>query len=327
MLSQLMKTLSIITIASSALVISTNAQSGEVKLSAASCLPIGSPPSLPFEALVKNINERGKGVIQIDLIGGAPAIGNMFTLANKLSKGVYDMLGCPEAFGSLLPEAPVFHLAEKPYSELRKNGGLKYLTDLLEAKGIHYVGRHHTFGPFYLWLGKKIDKPDLTGLHLRTSPAYTTFFRALGATVQTSGPSQIYSYMENGTVQGFGWPALAWIPSFTSVTKYRVEPGFHDATLHTLTNQKKWKSLSDEQRDLISSVVMEFEKRSEIFGAEVQSKLDKLFAKLDKQGLKAIKFEGADADKWLKTAKDTAWAEVLEKSPEHGPKLKKLWTK
>ena len=305
----------------------SSAQADEVTLSAASCLPIGSPPSLPFEAVVAEINERGKGVVQIDLVGGAPAIGNMFTLAQKMSKGVYDMLGCPEAFGNILPEASVFHLAEKPYSELRENGGLQYMADLLEAKGIHYVGRHHTFGPFYLWLAKKIDKPDLTGLHLRTAPAYTSFFRSLGATVQTSGPSQIYTYMENGTVQGFGWPALAWIPSFTPVTKYRVEPGFHDATLHTLMNQKKWTSLSDEQRDLINTVVMEFEVKSELFGTEVQAKLDGLFSKLEEQGIKAIKFEGAEADEWLKAAKDTGWAEVFELSPEHGAKLHALWTK
>ena len=47
---------------------------GEVTLSGASCFPIGSPPGRPFEALVKEINKRGKGVVQIDLKGGRVVI-------------------------------------------------------------------------------------------------------------------------------------------------------------------------------------------------------------------------------------------------------------
>ncbi|MCS5582124.1 MAG: hypothetical protein NZ777_01275, partial [Pseudomonadales bacterium] len=38
----------------------------EITLTAASCFPIGSPPSKPFEAFVVELNARGKGVVQID---------------------------------------------------------------------------------------------------------------------------------------------------------------------------------------------------------------------------------------------------------------------
>ena len=55
----------------------------ETTLTAASCFPIGSPPSRPFEAVVKAINEQGKGVVQLDLKGGAPAIGSPFTLTQR----------------------------------------------------------------------------------------------------------------------------------------------------------------------------------------------------------------------------------------------------
>ena len=67
----------------------------EVMLTGASCFPIGSPPGRPFEAFVAEINARGKGVVQIDLKGGAPAIGSPFTLTQKMAKGAYDMVGCP----------------------------------------------------------------------------------------------------------------------------------------------------------------------------------------------------------------------------------------
>ena len=328
MLKKLTMTMCASALAVAAFGMSAPAMSEEVTLSGASCFPIGSPPSKPFEAVVAAINERGKGVVQIDLKGGAPAIGSPFTLTQKMSKGVYDMVGCTEAyFGNVIDEAPVLRFSEHPYSVLRENGGLDYVGNLLAAKGIHYVGRHHDFGPFHLWLSQKIDAPDLTGLHLRVAPVYTAFFKSLGATVQTSNLGQIYTYMENGTVQGYGWPALGWVPSWVKVTKFRVEPGFYSAALHTMVNQAKWESLSQEQKDLISNIVLEFEANSEPSSDEFQSLLAAQKEKTAAEGLAAITFEGADADKWLTAAREAGWNEVIERSPEHGAALKALFTK
>lgn len=304
------------------------AQSQEVTITGASCFPIGSPVSLPFERLVDAINEKGKGIIQIDLKGGAPAIGSPFTLTQKMSKGVYDIVGCTDAyFGNVLPEAPVLRLSEYPYSTLRENGGLAMVGGLLEKKGIHYVGRYHDFGPFFLWLNKKIDKPDLTGLNLRVSPVYTAFFKSLGATVQTSNISQVYTYMENGTVQGYGWPALGWVPAWVKVTRYRVEPGFYSAALHAMVNLRKWDSLTPAQQAVITDVVMEFEANSEptsdAFKARLKAQNDKTAA----EGLSAITFSAEGTKTWLDAARKAGWDEVLERSPENGPKLMALFTR
>ena len=216
--------------------------SAETTLTAASCFPIGSPPSRSFEALVKEINAKGGDTVKIDLKGGAPAIGSPYTLTQKTARGAYDLVGCTEAyFGNVLPEAPVFRLANTTYAELRKNGAIDYMQGLLEAKNLHFIARHDDNGPFHLWLSKPIDQPDLTGLHMRVSPVYTPFFKALGATTQLSNIAQVYTYMENGTVQGFGWPAVGWVPGWIKVTKFRVDPGFYNATLHTVANLKAWK--------------------------------------------------------------------------------------
>lgn len=304
------------------------AKAAEANLKAASCFPIGSPPSRVYEAMVKEINKRGKGVVQIKMVGGAPAIGSPFTLTQKMSKGAYDMVGCTEAyFGNVLPEAPVLRLSEHTFAELRKNGGLAYASKLLAEQGIHYVARHDDNGPFNLWLNKKIDKPDLTGLHLRVSPVYTAFFKSLGASTQRSNIAQVYTYMENGTVQGYGWPAVGAVPSWVKVTKFRVEPGFYSAALHTMVNKKKWDSLSKEQQGLITKVAMEFEANSEQDSPVFKARLAKANAFTAKNGLKVIEFKGADRDKWVAAAKKAAWDEVLKRSPKHGPELMKLFTK
>jgi TRAP-type C4-dicarboxylate transport system substrate-binding protein len=300
----------------------------EATLNGASCFPIGSPVSKPWEAYVAEVNKRGKGIVQINLVGGAPAIGSPFTLVQRMAAGAYDITGCTEAyFGNVLPEAPVLRFAERTYAQLRANGGLDYMQKLLEAKNIHYIARHHDFGPFHLFLNKPIDKPDLTGLHLRVSPVYTAFFKSLGATVQTSNIAQVYTYMENGTVQGFGWPADGWPPAWIKVTKYRVEPGFYNSTLHTMANLKKWNSISAKARGILQTVGFDFEKRTEPDSPELLEKLRKQKEWTDGQGMQAITFTGADREKWLKAANNAGWAEVLERSPKHGPQLRKLFTK
>jgi len=308
--------------------VSEPSQAAEVTLNGASCFPIGSPVTKPWAAFIDEVNKRGKGVVQIKLIGGAPAIGSPFTLTQKMAKGAYDVVGCTEGyFGNVLIEGASLRFSDYSYAELRKRGALAYLQKLFHEKNIHYLARHHDFGPFHLWLNKKISGPDLTGLHLRISPIYKPFFTALGATVQRSNIAQVYTYMENNTVQGYGWPALGWVPSWVKVTKYRVEPGFYQAPLHTVINLDSWNSLTKAQQDLLSEVGLEFESRAETDGPAFQALLKKQNDKTLSQGLTAITLTGADREKWLATAKATGWAEVLERSPTHGPKLRELFSK
>ena len=315
-------------VATAAAALGSTGAGAETTLSGASCFPIGSPPSRVFEAVVKAINERGKGVVQIDLKGGAPAIGSPFTLTQKTAKGAYDVVGCTEAyFGNLLPEAPVFRFSDYTYAELRKNGALAYMQRLLAEKNIHFVARHHDFGPFHLWLSKPITKPDLTGFHLRVAPVYTAFFKSLGATTQRSNIAQVYTYMENGTVQGYGWPSLGWVKPWIKVTKYRVEPGFYHATLHTLVNLKRWNKLSKAEQAVITKVGLEFEANAETNTTEWQAKSYAQKAWMAEGGMNTITFEGVDREKWLSAAVKEGWDEVLKRSPKHGAALKKLFTK
>ncbi|MCP4073434.1 MAG: hypothetical protein GY742_17105 [Hyphomicrobiales bacterium] len=302
--------------------------SQEVTLSGASCFPIGSPVSKAFEKVVDEINMEGKGIVQIDLKGGAPAIGSPFTLVQKMAKGAYDLVGCTEGFfGNVFAEAAVLRFSELPFSTLRKNGGLKYASELMAKKGIHYVGRYFDFGPFHLYLTKKIDKPDLTGLNLRVVPIYTAFFKALGATVQTSNPAQVYTYLENGTIQGYGWSSTGLVPAWIPLTKYRVEPGFYSAALHMLLNERKWNTLTDEQKAVINKVTLKAEAESDPSNPKYQEMVNSYRAMLESKDMTMIRFSEEETEKWSATAKKAGWDELLERSPEHGPKLMKLFTK
>lgn len=293
-----------------------------------SCFPIGTPPSIPFEAMIADLNERGKGVVEVNLLGGAPAIGSPFQVGERVALGAYDIAGCPEAFfGNLLPEAPVLRLSDYTHAELRENGGFDYFQELFHAKGAHFLGRHHDDGGFHLYLKDSIDKPDLTGLNLRISPVYTAFFKEMGGTVQRSSMPEVYTLMETGTVDGFGWSLRGISPTWYKVADYWVEPSFYRATIQTIANLKRWESLSPEARAIVDEVVQEWEAKAEP-GSPEATALDKAArAAHIENGLEVITFEGADAEKWVNTAYEAAWAEFLEQNPETGPKLKGLFTK
>ena len=315
------------TTAIAALAITTGAAvSDEVTLRGVSCFPIGSPPSRAYEKYVKEVNERGKGIVQIDNIGGAPAIGSPFTLTQKMSRGAYDIAGCPETyFGNVVPEVPVLRLTAKTTAQLRENGGLDYLQKLFHAKNLHYVARNASFGKFFLWSNKKLEEPDLTGLNLRVAANYTAFFKSLGATVQTSSLPQIYTLMENNTVQGFGWPAAAFVPPWAKVTKYQVKPGFYNAPLHLLANLKSWEALNDEQRKLLNTIGLEFEVSSEIGNPTLAGILEAGEKSRAEAGMEIIEFTGEKRDAWLKAADNAGWNEVLDGGSEHAEALVKLF--
>src|SRR3981081_4748461 len=94
--------------------------------------------------------------------------------------------------------------------------------------------------PFMLIQNKPIDKADLTGLKLRITPVYRDFFQALGATVVQTAPGEVYTALERGVGDGYGWPIpgifdLGW----QEKTKYRVDPGFYSAEVSILVNKSK----------------------------------------------------------------------------------------
>ena len=63
---------------------------------------------------------------------------------------------------------------------------------------MRYLARMVENQPFHLYLNKKIDKPDLTGLKIRITPVYRDFFQALNANVVTTPPGEVYTALERG---------------------------------------------------------------------------------------------------------------------------------
>ena len=146
---------------------------------------------------LQKVNAEGKGVLQINFIGGPKAIPT-FEVGNAVKTGVVDMAMSTGAFyTNVMPEADFLKLVQIPVAEQRKNGAFAAINELWMKKGnMVYLARMVENQPFHLYLNKKIDKPDLTGLKIRITPVYRDFFQALNANVITTPPGEVYTALE-----------------------------------------------------------------------------------------------------------------------------------
>ena len=298
----------------------------EVTLRAVTAFAEKTTYSRPFEKFIEQVNAEGKGIIQINYIGGPKAM-PPFEVGNALKAGVVDIANTTGAFTTnVMPESDAWKLTERPMSELRKNGGYDYMAKLYAEKmNAIFLARLVDNNQFHLYLNKPISTPDLTGLKIRITPVYRDFFQALGATVVQTPPGEVYTSLERGVVDGYGWPItgifdLGWHEK----TKYRVDPGFYTVEVSILVNKTTWDKLSDAQKAVLRKAAERGEAEAAAeFGAE-NAKDTKRQAEA---GIQTIKFDGAVAEAYRAKAYQAGWEGVIKQSPEHGPKIKEFFAK
>lgn len=294
----------------------------EVTLRAVSGFAEGTQFSKNFERFVEKVNADGKGVVKINYIGGPRAM-PPFEVGNAVRTRVVDMANVTGAFyPNLMPESDGLKLVGKPMSEQRKDGTWAYINQLHNQRlNAWYLARQFHNVPFHIYLNKKIDKLDFTGLKIRVTPVYRDIVEALGGAAITTAPGEVYTALERGVVDGYGWPVtgifdLGW----EKVTKYRLEPAFYTVEVNVLVNLDVWKSLNDAQRKVLNDAALWLE------GLDAEN-VDIIKKERDRQaaaGIQPIDFGPAEAKKFIDRAYEIAWQAVIKRAPETGPKLRQL---
>ncbi len=297
----------------------------ETTLRVVSAFPENSLYVKRLENWIERVNAEGKGVLQLNFIGGPKAIPT-FEVGKSVQGGVVDIGMSTGAFyTNVFPESDALKLTEMFVAEQRKNGVIAYVNKVWNEKGnMQYLGRIVENQPFHLYLNKEIAKPDLKGLKIRITPVYRDFFGSMGATLMQTAPGEVYTALERGVVDGYGWPVggifdLNWHEK----TKYRVDPGFYDAEVSLVANLKKWQGLTGKQREFLQQQVINFEGRNDFWKAYGSEEIKRQAA----AGIKAITFDAATAAAYRKQAIEAGWAGVIKLSPQHGPAMQKLFTK
>jgi TRAP-type C4-dicarboxylate transport system substrate-binding protein len=271
---------------------------------------------------LQKFNAEGKGTLQINFIGGPKAIPT-FEVGNAVKTGVVDLALSTGAFyTNVMPEADFLKLTQIPVAEQRKNGAFAAINELwMKKANMAYLARMVEDQPFHLYLNKKIDKPDLTGLKIRITPVYRDFFASLNANVVTTPPGEVYTALERNVVDGYGWPIggifdLNW----QEKTKYRVDPGFYDAEVSILMNLDAYKKLQPKQKAFLEKQMLALEAMNTIWKTYAAEET----ARQEKAGIQVIRFDAAGTKTYVDKAYDAGWANAMKANPEFAKKLKTL---
>ena len=276
----------------------------------------------PLAEMAAAVNKSGTG-LTIELVPDGTM--SPFAMANAVKTGVVHIGNLPFTFyQNLLPIGDAMKLADTKSDDFAKNGTLAFLDELhkekVNAKVLEIFGDGIKF---YAYLrDKKIEKPDLAGLKMRITPIYRAAFRAFGADVVQMPPPDVYTALERGVIDGYGWtildlPKVGW----GKFTKYRIEPGFFQAWSAIIVNQDAWGKLTPEQQkalgDAARSAGRAFNERVPALvagGAKEQAGL----------GVEVIEFKGAEGEEFLKTVYDASWKEAESIDPANAKKLRQL---
>lgn len=277
-----------------------------------------------FKGWTERINKACAAHVKIDLRGG-PEVMNPFQQPVAIKNGVVDIAFTLPAFMQrFIPWALAYNLANKSPMEQRKNGAYAYMDKLIgERAGAHVLLNNRWTTQFHIFMAKKkLTSLNLKGLKFRTLPIYRPMIEKMGGTAITMNQSELFTALERGTVDGYGYISYDLKPhGWHTVTKYRIDPGFYHVSAVYTINLKKWQSLSKAARDCMTKVSIDYEKYLQ--DAQIQAaKTGKV--NLLKNGVQIEQLPPEMAKKFLEIARTAGWDDVKRKAPKEYPTLRKL---
>src|SRR5213595_1853525 len=301
------------------------AQAQEVSLRVVSAFPENQFYVKRTIDWIEKFNKEGKGVAQINFIGGPKAIPT-FEVGKAVQTGVVDIGFSTGAFyTNVMPESDILKLSETSAADQRKNGGFDLINKIWAEKGnMRYLAKVVEFTPFHIYLNKKIDKPDLTGLKIRITPVYREFFQAMNAQVMTTPPGEVYTALERGVIDGYGWPIHALFDlNWQEKTKFRVDPGFYNAEVGLVMNLDKYKGLPAKARAFLDREALAYEQQNDFWKSYNQNEAKRQA----EAGIQTITFDAKTSKEYVEKAKEIGWANAIKASPQYGEALKKVLAK
>jgi TRAP-type transport system periplasmic protein len=230
-----------------------------------------------------------------------------------LRNGVVDViLGAAAYYRADVPAAAAVQFTSKLPSELRTSGYYDIMRKLHAERGVVYLANTAGGNKFRMYLLKEVTKPDFTGLKLRVSPVYLPLVRALGGTPITIAPGEVYTALERGAIDGYGW-TYTGIGTFgwQEKTNFVIDHPFYSLDGAILMNQSVYEKLPADVKKTLEEIGIETEKRVE---REISARLSLEDETLKKAGIKFIRFSDADAAAYLKTANEAGLKDFVDKN-------------
>jgi TRAP-type C4-dicarboxylate transport system substrate-binding protein len=273
---------------------------------------------------IKKVQEKANGELAIKYLGG-PEVVPSFEQYEACIKGIVDIYIGPSDYAvPIMPESLAPVAVNLSPMELRKTGFYALLGDIFQKHGLYFLGNVKSPAGYQLHTNVMVKTPrDLSGLKMRMSPVYKPFAAALGIKYVSLPTGEVYTALERGLVDGFAWTVSSRVleANWAEVCKYYIDHRFGDSDLVMLVSLSTWKKIPKHLQDLMLETMIQLEKEWNPIWADQEEKTLEMYKKA---GMKPIRFSPADAAQYVKLYYDSTWEQIIKKSPEYGPKLKKL---
>jgi TRAP-type C4-dicarboxylate transport system substrate-binding protein len=259
----------------------------------------------------QKVEEGTNGQVTVNWIGGPESIFAKEQF-DAVRNGIVDVGFIASAYYiHLMPEADSLLLSPYTATEEREKGYFDFLSERFKANNVVYLGRWLNQAPFYFWSNKPIETlEDLKGKKFRANPVYRGIMPALGITPVDIDTPEVYTALERGMVDGFGFPLLGPRESgWTEVTKYIINAPFLEQNCTILMNTNKFESLGPDLQQKLMDITVEFEKEMIEYFIDAY---EKEFAALKEAGVQEIKLNEEDTKKFYDLIKEVKWQELKE---------------
>jgi TRAP-type C4-dicarboxylate transport system substrate-binding protein len=146
----------------------------------------------------------------------------------------------------------------------------------------------------------------------------------MNAQVMTTAPGEVYTALERGVIDGYGWPIHALFDlNWHEKTKFRVDPGFYNAEVSLVMNLDKYKSLPPKAREYLERQALGYEQQNDFWKTYNQNEAKRQA----EAGIQTIRFDAATSKAFVERAKEIGWAAAIKASPQYGEQLKKVLAK
>ncbi len=283
----------------------------QTEMRAIAFIPHKHPVMVQSHEWVKRVNAALPGKVKINYVGG-PEVIKRYQQWDAVKNGVIDIVfGVFADIQDRAPAVAASWLSKCTLPQERKTGAYDMLAAELAKLNIKLVGRVQ-WAPFYLWTNNDPKKlSDLKGLKMRTGSLYDKMMTKLGMVPVTMNSPAVYTALERGVVDGFGWPNIGprqrgWIKK----AKYVIDlPFFHNSNMGALMNLDKWNKLSAGVRKTIMDVTIAYEPEMVAF---YRNQADDEWKKLNPL-VKNDKFSAAENQQYIDAAYETEWATLTKK--------------
>ena len=296
-------------------------RAAEVTLRTITSLPSPHAINAQFHTLMKEVNAKGKGLVQIQYIGGPETVPVAEQLT-ALQRGVADLYFGPASyFDGQVPETGAMNASNRTAAELRALEAYTLLNHAYRTKAnAEFLGYFGSGVSFWLYLKNEPKRlpsgaVSFEGMKLRGAPVFRGFYESLGATLVVVQAPEIYTALERGLVEGIGWTSLGLTDSgWEKLLKVRVFPNFWQADIALLGNVNSLQKLDPQARALLREVIVAVEKNSEEWGAGERSRQE---VRMRAAGMKDIRLEGEEARKYYAAAYGSLWAALERRLPKN----------